>query len=135
MAQERASKILEDVGLVDRMDHRPSELSGGEQQRVAIGRAIVCRPKLLLADEPTGNLDASTSDRITKLLFTVARRENLSGIVVTHNRNIVQNCDRILLLRDGKLTEYPKPAEGSRLPEEVRISEESGTGDASNKKE
>jgi len=109
MARERATKILEDVGLFDRREHKPSELSGGEQQRVAIGRSIVCRPKLLLADEPTGNLDASTSDRITELLFSVARKENLTGIIVTHNQNIVQNCDRILLLHDGKLMAYPKP--------------------------
>lgn len=109
MARERATKILEDVGLFDRREHKPSELSGGEQQRIAIGRSIVCRPKLLLADEPTGNLDASTSDRITELLFSVARKENLTGIIVTHNQNIVRNCDRILLLHDGKLIEYPKP--------------------------
>jgi len=108
-AQEKAESILAEMDLLDRKDHKPSELSGGEQQRIAIGRAIICEPKILLADEPTGNLDAVTSGRITELLFSVADRDTLSMVVVTHNQNIVENCDRILLLRDGKLQDYPKP--------------------------
>jgi lipoprotein-releasing system ATP-binding protein len=108
IARERAEQILSDMDLFDRREHKPSELSGGEQQRVAIGRAVISKPKILLADEPTGNLDAITSGRITELLFSVAVREKLSMIVVTHNQNIVENCHRIQLLQDGKLHDYQK---------------------------
>ena len=104
--QERASRVgeaLERVGLGARRRHRPSELSGGEQARVALARALVARPRLLLADEPTGDLDSKTSDSIHSLLKEVHRSQKLTSVIVTHNERLASVCDRVLHLEDGRL--------------------------------
>ncbi len=102
----RAATALEQVGLADRMDHRPSELSGGEQQRVATARALVGDPPLLLADEPTGNLDAETGAQIVELLARMHREHDRTVLVVTHHVEEIESAaDRIVRLRDGALVE------------------------------
>jgi putative ABC transport system ATP-binding protein len=100
--RERAAEALENVGLGDRLDHRPNELSGGQRQRVATARALVNRPALLLADEPTGNLDTETGDEIMQLLEALHRRGN-TILLVTHEDDIAHHARRIIHLRDGKL--------------------------------
>jgi putative ABC transport system ATP-binding protein len=106
----RVEELLDLVGLADRARHRPHELSGGEQQRVAIARALANRPRLLLADEPTGQLDSETGHRIMTLLRTVVRREGITAIVATHDPMMLDVADRILELRDGRLAEGALPA-------------------------
>lgn len=102
-ARERALSLLEAVGLGNRATHRPGELSGGEQARVALARALVARPRLLLADEPTGDLDSKTSESIHALLKEVHRSQRLTSIIVTHNERLASICDRVLHLEDGQL--------------------------------
>lgn len=102
-AKARAESILQSVGLADRTTHRPGELSGGEQARVALARALVARPRLLLADEPTGDLDSKTSESIHTLLKEVHRSQNLTSVIVTHNERLASICDRVLHLEDGRL--------------------------------
>ena len=109
-ATERATELLESLGLGERGVHRPAELSGGEQQRVAIARAVSNRPKILLADEPTGNLDPHTADRVFDQLLGLVRTTGLSAIMATHNMEIAQRMDRILRLEDGKLVEVKASA-------------------------
>ena len=101
----RAEELLEKVGLSGRMDHRPMELSGGEQQRVAIARALMNDPDLILADEPTGNLDSHTGENILNNLFDLAQSANRTLIIVTHNEEVARRCQRELILKDGKLKE------------------------------
>jgi len=101
--EECARKMLERVGLKSRETHRPDEMSGGERQRVAIARALVFRPPLLLADEPTGNLDTATGEEILDLLEQVNREFNSTLLLVTHNEVAAQRCDRILTIRDGAI--------------------------------
>ena len=101
----RAQSLLEQVGLSDRMDHRPMELSGGEQQRVALARALINDPDLILADEPTGNLDSHTGEKILNNLFDLAQSAGRTLILVTHNAEIASRCARKLILKDGKLEE------------------------------
>lgn len=103
--KQRAEKLLEQVGLANRMDHRPMELSGGEQQRVAIARALINSPDLILADEPTGNLDSHTGENILNNLFDLAHSANRTLIIVTHNDQVAARCQRELILKDGKLEE------------------------------
>jgi lipoprotein-releasing system ATP-binding protein len=98
-----AAKWLERVGLADRADHRSGELSGGEQQRVSLARALVTEPKLLLADEPTGDLDAATADAVFTLIQQLHREQSLASVLVTHNMEFAKRCDRVLLLRNGRL--------------------------------
>lgn len=102
-AREAARGILEAVGLGARLEHRPWQLSGGEQQRVAVARALANRPVVLLADEPSGNLDAHTSEQLHDLLFRLRSELGLAMVVVTHNRELAERADRILVLRDGVL--------------------------------
>jgi lipoprotein-releasing system ATP-binding protein len=102
-AQEKAEEILTEVGLKDRMRHKPGELSGGEQQRVAVARALVLRPSLLLADEPTGNLDSKTGERVIKLIFSLNRAKGVTLIVVTHNEALAQRFPRQIFLADGRI--------------------------------
>ena len=97
----RAEELLARVGLAERAAHRPNELSGGEQQRVAIARALVNGPELLLADEPTGNLDSKTGEDILGYLFDLAREQGLTLVIVTHNESVAPRCRRHVVLRDG----------------------------------
>ncbi len=97
---ERASEVLTDVGLADRMDHKPSQLSGGQRQRVAVGRALVNKPSIILADEPTGNLDSKTGDEIMAL-FDKIHADGNTVILVTHEEEIAEYAHRIIRLRDG----------------------------------
>ena len=98
----RAKKVLKKVGLGDRMDHRPNELSGGQRQRVAVARALVMNPSIILADEPTGNLDSVTSDGIMEL-FSEINRDGNTVIVVTHEEDIAAHAEKTIRLKDGKL--------------------------------
>jgi lipoprotein-releasing system ATP-binding protein len=98
---ERGTELLRAVGLGDRLEHRPTELSGGEQQRVAIARALVNRPSLLLADEPTGNLDSRTSEAILDLLWRLRAEHNTTMIMVTHDEHIARRGERVLEIKDG----------------------------------
>jgi len=101
----RAALLLERVGLADRTDHRPGMLSGGEQQRVAIARALVMQPSLLLADEPTGDLDEATAEALHGLLREMHREHGLTSIIATHNPRLAAACDRVLRLEGGRLRE------------------------------
>jgi len=101
--KERAMEILEYLRLTHRLKHRPSQLSGGEQQRVAIGRALMLNPKLLLADEPTGNLDLAEGKRIFDLFLRLREEKGLTLLVATHNEELKTYFDRIYRLRDGRL--------------------------------
>ncbi|HEV2800257.1 MAG TPA: ABC transporter ATP-binding protein [Pyrinomonadaceae bacterium] len=104
-ARAEASELLAAVNLSERASHRPGELSGGEQQRAAIARALVHNPRLLLADEPTGNLDARTGAEVAALLSKLARTRGTAVIVATHNEQLARACDRTLALEDGRLRE------------------------------
>jgi len=100
---ERAIELLRNLGIEPRAHHRPSELSGGEQQRVAIARAVANQPKLLLADEPTGNLDPSTSDLVFSALTDLVRSTGLAALIATHNHALAAQMDRIVTISDGKI--------------------------------
>ena len=102
-AQERAKAELEAVGLGHRLDHYPQQLSGGEQQRVAIARAIASRPDLIFADEPTGNLDAATGHEIVELLFARRAETGATLLVITHDPELADHCERVLTLGDGRI--------------------------------
>ncbi len=104
-AEAQASELLSSLGLSDRFDHLPSSLSGGEQQRVAIARALAGPPKLVLADEPTGNLDEQTATRVFDLFIKMVREKGVAAIIATHDRNLASRTDRQLLLKDGTLQE------------------------------
>jgi lipoprotein-releasing system ATP-binding protein len=101
--RRRAEDLLARVGLSDRLTHRPAMLSGGEQQRVAVARALVMNPSLLLADEPTGDLDEQTADTLHGLLREMHRERGLTSVIATHNLKLAGSCDRVLRLHDGKL--------------------------------
>ena len=103
VALDRATYLLTQLGLSERLQHRPSKLSGGEQQRVAVARALANRPKLVLADEPTGNLDEHTADIVLSEFMALVREEGSSAIVATHNERLAAKMDRIVRLHDGKL--------------------------------
>lgn len=109
-AFDRARTELESVGLGDRVDHYPAQLSGGEQQRVALARAAAPRPRMLLADEPTGNLDETNGQAIMDLLFGLRDRHGATLILVTHSRELSQRCDRVIRLRDGHIDETQRAA-------------------------
>lgn len=104
-ARVRAGQLLDTLGLADRATHRPAELSGGEQQRVAIGRALANAPSLLLADEPTGNLDPDTADDVFNMLLTLTRQVGLTALIATHNADLASRMDRIITVEDGHLIE------------------------------
>ncbi len=108
-ARVRARELLERVGLSERMSHRPTELSGGEQQRCAVARALAMQPSVLLADEPSGNLDHHNAERLHDLFATLSRELGLAIVVATHNRALAGRADRVLVLADGRLT----PGDGS----------------------
>ena len=100
---QRSEELLSWMGLEARVTHRPARLSGGEQQRVAIARAIATAPKLLLADEPTGNLDPHTADEVFNVLLKLAREANLSALIATHNPDLAAKMDRVVRMEDGLL--------------------------------
>ena len=106
-AEERAVEVLKEVGLSARLRHRPGELSGGEQQRVALARALVNRPSLLLADEPTGNLDLGTGEMVFRLIEQLHEAHRLTSVLVTHNPAFARRCHRVVELQNGQLREVP----------------------------
>jgi putative ABC transport system ATP-binding protein len=110
-AFDRAAEELRAVGLGTRMDHYPAQLSGGEQQRVALARAAAPRPEILLADEPTGNLDGATGEAIVELLFGLRDRHGATMVLVTHAPELAARCDRVIRLRDGALEAFAEAAE------------------------
>ena len=103
--QKRSLSLLQNVGLAERLHHFPSQLSGGEQQRVAIARALAIKPKIILADEPTGNLDKKTGDKIIVLLFDLNKKNESSLVIVTHSFSLAERCDRLVELIDGQTIE------------------------------
>ena len=104
--ETRVEQLLRLIGLGDRMEQRPAELSGGEQQRVAIARALVTRPTVLLADEPTGQLDSGTGRSVMEVLSTLVRRDGVTAIVATHDDAIIDLADEVYLLHDGRVEEH-----------------------------
>lgn len=104
-AKSAAQNLLKDVGLSERMEHKPSELSGGEQQRVAIARALINEPAILFADEPSGNLDTKTKTEIHKLFFDLRNRYGQTVVIVTHDPDLAKMCDRSLFMRDGQFVD------------------------------
>jgi len=106
--RDQAAAALEEVGLGDRLTHLPSALSGGEQQRVGLARAMVTSPKLMLADEPTGNLDQDTGARVIELMFNLARKKGAAVLLITHDRSLAQKADRMLTMNKGQLSENAK---------------------------
>ena len=116
-AAERARDLLRKVGLAERMNHRPTQLSGGEQQRVAVCRAIVNRPLILLADEPTGNLDLETAESVMSMLLELAAGEGMAILAATHDLGLAERLDRSVALRRGAVVEIPAgPAGADELP-------------------
>jgi len=101
--ENRARELLSEVGLSERLTHRPGELSGGEQQRVALARALLMQPKLVLADEPTGNLDSQTSDSVQSLIFDLNRRHGITFLIVTHSRDFAAMMPRQVSMKDGRI--------------------------------
>jgi len=114
-AEQKAIELLDKVGLSHRDDHYPNQLSGGEQQRVAIARAFICQPKILFADEPTGNLDGSNGLRIEQLLFELNQQLNTTLVLVTHDPKLAKNCQRIITMDDGKISEEVNDKELSHV--------------------
>jgi lipoprotein-releasing system ATP-binding protein len=106
-ASERAEQLLTFLGLGKRLVHRPAELSGGEQQRVAIARAVANAPRLLLADEPTGNLDPHTADHVFQTLVAIVRASRLAALIATHNMDLAAKMDRRVTIRDGLVVQLP----------------------------
>lgn len=102
-AEEKAKELLTFLGLAERMDHKPSELSGGEQQRVAVARALVNNPAVVLADEPSGNLDSTTAKELHQLFFTLREKFNQTFVIVTHNEELADMADRKLVMKDGNI--------------------------------
>jgi lipoprotein-releasing system ATP-binding protein len=132
--EKRAKELLDEVGLSHRIRHRPGELSGGEQQRVALARALIMEPKLILADEPTGNLDSKTSEAIHKLFIDLNQRRGTTFLIVTHSRDLADRMARTVTMRDGRIENDVRrePSDGPfrradpRAPEAAR--EEEGEG-------
>ena len=103
LAEERAMELLTFLGLTDRINHKPSELSGGEQQRVAVARALINNPAVVLADEPSGNLDSNTAKDLHQLFFTLREKFNQTFVIVTHNEELADMADRKLVMKDGNI--------------------------------
>ena len=102
-ALKRASDLLNEVGLTERAEHKPAELSGGEQQRVAVARALVNDPAIVFADEPTGNLDSSNSETVHRILLDLKEKFNKTFVIVTHNSGLVKLADKVFEMKDGRL--------------------------------
>ena len=124
-ARDRASRLLAEMGLEERAFHQPGQLSGGEQQRVAIARALANDPRLVIADEPTGNLDPATTERVFAALIKMVREEGAGVLVATHNLSLTRHMDRILTLEAGKLVDYT-----GRSPVEFAAAAASGSADS-----
>ena len=107
-AKRRAGELLSELGLRDRVQHQPAQLSGGEQQRVAVARALANNPRLLLADEPTGNLDPETSTQVFQALYELVRATGVAALIATHNLDLAQHMDRVVRLKDGLLVELQR---------------------------
>ncbi len=105
LAEEKAKELLSFLGLKERMDHKPNELSGGEQQRVAVARALINNPAVILADEPSGNLDSATAKELHHLFFTLREKFNQTFVIVTHNEELANMADRKFVMRDGNIVE------------------------------
>jgi lipoprotein-releasing system ATP-binding protein len=103
IAEAKAKELLTFLGLAERMDHKPNELSGGEQQRVAVARALINNPAVVLADEPSGNLDSATAKELHELFFTLRKKFNQTFVIVTHNEELANMADRKLVMRDGNI--------------------------------
>jgi putative ABC transport system ATP-binding protein len=117
LAAERSAEVLAQVGMAHRAKHLPSQLSGGEQQRVAVARALVIRPVLLLADDPTGNLDSAAGQNLTNLMRRLVDEQSQTIVMVTHDASVASHADRIIHLRDGVIERETCGAEsGSRFP-------------------
>jgi lipoprotein-releasing system ATP-binding protein len=101
--KEKAEKLLDDLGIYQRREHRPGELSGGEQQRVAVARALILNPKVVLADEPTGNLDTATGEELFNLLIRLNEQQGITFVLVTHNESLSRRCQRVLKMTDGRI--------------------------------
>jgi lipoprotein-releasing system ATP-binding protein len=117
--EDRARQLLDEVGLTDRLTHRPGELSGGEQQRVALARALLMKPELVLADEPTGNLDSQTSNSVQSLIFDLNRRHGITFLIVTHSRDFAAMMPRRVSMKDGRIDSderRPQPLENQGKP-------------------
>jgi lipoprotein-releasing system ATP-binding protein len=126
--EARARQLLEEVGVGHRATHRPGEMSGGEQQRVAVARALVLEPKLLLADEPTGNLDSATGDAVHDLFFDINREHNTTIVVVTHNPAFAESMPRVVRMKDGSVEKDDigvSPKRSGRKPVETESAETS----------
>jgi lipoprotein-releasing system ATP-binding protein len=115
-SKRRAEAVLQRLGLGDRLTHRPTMLSGGEQQRVAVARALVTEPSVLLADEPTGDLDERTAEALHALLREMHRERHLSSVIATHNMHLAASCDRVLRLEGGRLIEQSAPFRTDTTP-------------------
>ena len=111
VARARAEELLSSLGLADRLTHHPAQLSGGERQRVAVARALANRPRLLLADEPTGNLDPATSQTVFEALHDVVKQTGVAALIATHNMELAGHMDRVFAIRDGHLEERPAEAQ------------------------
>jgi len=110
-ARARAEELLSSLGLADRLTHHPAQLSGGERQRVAVARALANRPRLLLADEPTGNLDPGTSQTVFEALHDVVKQTGVAALIATHNMELAGHMDRVFAIKDGHLEERPAEAQ------------------------
>ncbi|QYK11590.1 ABC transporter ATP-binding protein [Shewanella rhizosphaerae] len=121
-AKQKAQQMLERVGLSHRLNHFPNQLSGGEQQRVAIARAFICEPKVLFADEPTGNLDGANSDRVADMLFELNRESDTTLVLVTHDLQLANRCQRRLNMQAGQLSEVMRETDNSGEQEMARSS-------------
>lgn len=119
--EKRALELLERVGLGDRTDHYPTQLSGGEQQRVGIARGFIHQPKILFADEPTGNLDTETSDQIESLLFDLNRDEKTTLVIVTHDLELAAQCGRVIRLKSGEIYSDERNQEVEKSPLEAEL--------------
>ena len=104
-ADDRARRMLTELGLAERLQHQPAQLSGGEQQRVAVARALINRPRLLLADEPTGNLDPATSESVFRNIRELVHATGVAALIATHNLEMIRHMDRVVTLRDGRLAQ------------------------------
>jgi lipoprotein-releasing system ATP-binding protein len=126
--EKRAKALLEEVGLGHRGTHRPGELSGGEQQRVAVARALALDPKLVLADEPTGNLDTATSDAIHDLFFHINREHGTTIIVVTHNVSFAESMPRVVRMLDGRVAQDDQKPQNGVVRSDAPAPDVAGTG-------